>query len=34
VYRKAAEQNDADAQHNLGFCYANGSGVAKTRWKQ
>jgi S1-C subfamily serine protease len=28
-YRKAAEQNYADAQHNLGFCYANGIGVAK-----
>ena len=28
-YRKAAEQNDADAQNNLGVCYANGQGVAK-----
>ncbi|MBI4327634.1 MAG: SEL1-like repeat protein [Chloroflexi bacterium] len=28
-YRKAAEQNLADAQCNLGICYANGQGVAK-----
>ena len=28
-YRKAAEQNDAEAQNNLGLCYANGQGVAK-----
>jgi len=28
-YRKAAEQNDAEAQFNLGNCYANGDGVAK-----
>jgi TPR repeat protein len=28
-YRKAAEQNDAEAQYNLGLCYANGQGVAK-----
>ena len=28
-YRKAAEQNDALAQFNLGFAYANGLGVAK-----
>jgi hypothetical protein len=28
-YRKAAEQNYAGAQFNLGFCYANGQGVAK-----
>ena len=28
-YRKAAEQNDAMAQYNLGCCYANGQGVAK-----
>ena len=27
--RKAAEQNDAEAQYNLGVCYANGRGVAK-----
>jgi TPR repeat protein len=27
--RKAAEQNLADAQLNLGVCYANGQGVAK-----
>ena len=28
-FRKAAEQNDAKAQHDLGVCYANGEGVAK-----
>ena len=28
-YRKAAEQNDAWAQYNLGFCHASGRGVAK-----
>ena len=28
-YRKAAEQNYAWAQCNLGVCYANGQGVAK-----
>ena len=28
-YRKAAEQNDAEAQNDLGACYANGQGVAK-----
>jgi TPR repeat protein len=28
-YRKAAEQNYAVAQNNLGFCYAQGEGVAK-----
>ena len=28
-FRKAAEQNNATAQHNLGTCYANGMGVAK-----
>ena len=28
-YRKAAEQNYAIAQYNLGICYANGDGVAK-----
>src|SRR5437868_6985124 len=28
-YRKAAEQNDAIAQFNLAFAYANGLGVAK-----
>ena len=28
-YRKAAEQNDAYAQSNLGFCYDNGLGVRK-----
>ena len=28
-YRKAAEQNYAEAQYNLGVCYTNGQGVAK-----
>ena len=28
-YRKAAEQNNAKAQNNLGVCYASGLGVAK-----
>ena len=28
-YRKAAEQNFAAAQYNLGICYAKGEGVAK-----
>ena len=28
-YRKAAEQNYAEAQYNLGVCYAHGEGVAK-----
>ena len=28
-YRKAAEQNDAKAQFNLGVCYDDGQGVAK-----
>ena len=28
-YRKAAEQNEAVAQYNLGVCYKNGKGVAK-----
>ena len=28
-YRKAAEQNQAEAQFNLGVCYWNGQGVAK-----
>ena len=28
-FRKAAEQNDAAAQYNLGVCYYNGDGVAK-----
>ena len=28
-YRKAAEQNYAPAQFNLGYCYANGQGVGK-----
>jgi localization factor PodJL len=28
-YRKAAEQNDNDAQYNLGVCYAKGQGIAK-----
>lgn len=29
-YRKAAEQGDADAQYNLGFCYYNGNGVTQS----
>ena len=28
-FRKAAEQNDAIAQHNLGACYRDGQGVTK-----
>jgi len=28
-FRKAAEQNEADAQFNLGICYFIGRGVAK-----
>ena len=28
-YRKAAEQNFAQAQYNLGICYNHGEGVAK-----
>ena len=28
-FRKAAEQNVADAQYNLGVCYANGQGVTE-----
>ena len=28
-FRKAAEQNDAAAQYNLGVCFYNGDGVAK-----
>src|SRR2546425_640274 len=28
-YRKAAEQNDASAQYDLGLCYDNGNGVVK-----
>jgi uncharacterized protein len=28
-YRKAAEQNNADAQNALGICYHNGNGVPK-----
>src|SRR4029453_4247327 len=28
-FRKAAEQNVADAQFSLGVCYANGRGVTK-----
>src|SRR5256886_20861 len=28
-FRKAAEQNVADAQDSVGVCYANGQGVAK-----
>src|SRR6266404_3293110 len=30
-FRKAAEQNIADAQFSLGVCYANGQGVAKNK---
>ena len=30
-YRKAAEQGHAEAQFNLGCCYANGQGVAKDK---
>ena len=26
-YRAAAERGDADAQYNLGLCYAKGNGV-------
>jgi len=26
-YRKAAEQGHAEAQHRLGFCYANAKGM-------
>ena len=29
LYCKAAEQNHAQAQYNLGVCYDNGRGVAK-----
>ena len=29
LYRKAAEQNSAQAQYDLGLCYANGEGVTK-----
>ena len=28
-YRKAAEMGNADAQNNLGICYANGQGVTQ-----
>jgi hypothetical protein len=28
-YRKAAEQNDPDAQYNLGLCYTKGQGVTE-----
>lgn len=28
-YRKAAEQGDADAQHNIAVMYRNGDGVEK-----
>ena len=28
-YRKAAEQNHAEAQYNLGICFYKGEGVAK-----
>ncbi|GBL24036.1 secretory immunoglobulin A-binding protein EsiB [Opitutia bacterium] len=33
-YRKAAEQGLAEAQYNLGGCYANGIGVAKDSCKR
>ena len=29
LYRKAAEQGNAKAQNNLGWCYVQGNGVAK-----
>ena len=29
-YREAAEQGDAEAQNNLGTCYATGEGVAQS----
>ena len=29
-YQKAAEQGNADAQYNLGFCYSNGNGVEQS----
>lgn len=32
-YLKDAEQGNADAQYNLGFCYAFGKGVAKDETK-
>ena len=28
-FRKAAEQGDADAEHNSGLAYENGEGVSK-----
>jgi TPR repeat protein len=31
-YKKTAEQGDAEAQYNLGWCYSNGFGVEKI-WK-
>jgi Sel1 repeat len=33
-FRKAAEQNLADAQYNLGVCYDSGEGVAKDVFRQ
>ncbi len=30
-YRKAAEQDVAPAQYDLGFCYSEGNGVAKNQ---
>ena len=30
-YRKAAEQGNADAQNNLGFCYSKGYGITQSR---
>ncbi len=32
-FRKAAEQGNANAQNNLGWCYYNGKGVPKDRTK-
>jgi TPR repeat protein len=32
-WRKAAKQDNADAQFNLGWCYAEGLGVVQN-WKE
>ena len=29
MYQKAAEQRHADAQYNLGYCYASGIGIGR-----